>query len=350
MQRRDFTYELPAGLIAQFPSPTRSRSRMLHLDCATGLLADRVVADLPDLLAPGDLLVCNDTRVIPARLLGRKASGGQVEILVERVLDESRVLAQARASKPLRAGIAIALADGIEAEVEGRDPRGLWRLRFCGAPAADVLATLGRVPLPPYITREPQALDAERYQTVFARHPGAVAAPTASLHFDPPLLARLRERGVDLGCTTLHVGAGTFAPVRSERVEDHRMHAERYAVDARLCAQVAATRARGGRVVAVGTTVVRALESAARGDTLAPAAGETDIFIHPGHRFRAVDVLLTNFHVPESTLLMLVCAFAGRSRVLAAYRHAVAQEYRFFSYGDAMLVTGGPVPPGLAAA
>jgi S-adenosylmethionine:tRNA ribosyltransferase-isomerase len=335
LRRSDFHYDLPLYLIAQQPPATRSASRMLCLDP----LHDAHVADLPEELAAGDLLVFNDTRVIPARLHGTKASGGRIEVLVERLLGEHEALAQVRASKPPQPG-AVLRIDGSEASlrVEARDGE-FYRLRRDGG--GSVLALLeaaGHVPLPPYIDRPDADADRERYQTLFARAPGAVAAPTAGLHFDEALLAAVRARGVELGFLTLHVGAGTFQPVRAENLADHRMHRERVSVSPLLCEQVAATRARGGRVVAVGTTVVRGLESAAQGGELRPLEGETDIFITPGFAFRVVDALLTNFHLPESTLLMLVSAFAGRSRVLHAYAHAVRERYRFFSYGDAMWI------------
>jgi S-adenosylmethionine:tRNA ribosyltransferase-isomerase len=343
MRRSDFHYPLPPELIAQHPLPQRSASRLLCLDGATGALRDRRVADFPEELRAGDLMVFNDTRVIPARLHGRKQSGGAVEILVERVLDEARVLAQLRASKTPRAGSVITLAGGMACvEVEGRQGE-FFRLRFLGGqPAAEVLEAYGEIPLPPYIERAPAPADRERYQTVFARDPGAVAAPTAGLHFDEPLLDRIRAQGVEFGYVTLHVGAGTFQPVRVEDLSGHHMHAERVTVSPRLCEQVAATRARGGRVIAVGTTVVRSLESAMGAGGLEPFAGETRLFIKPGFRFRAVDGLFTNFHLPESTLLMLVCAFGGFDNVMRAYAHAVRERYRFFSYGDAMWLTPAP--------
>jgi S-adenosylmethionine:tRNA ribosyltransferase-isomerase len=343
MRRSDFHYDLPPALIAQHPLPQRSASRLLCVDGVTGTLRDRQVADFPQELRAGDLLVFNDTRVIPARLHGRKQSGGAVEILVERVLDEVRVLAQLRASKTPRAGSVITLAGGMVCvEVEGRQGE-FFRLRFLGGqPAAEVLEAYGEIPLPPYIGRTPAPADRERYQTVFARDPGAVAAPTAGLHFDEPLLEAVRKRGVEFGYVTLHVGAGTFQPVRVEDLSGHHMHAERVTVSPRLCEQVAAARARGGRVIAVGTTVVRSLESAAGAAGVEPFAGETRLFIKPGFRFRGVDGLFTNFHLPESTLLMLVCAFGGFENVMRAYAHAVRERYRFFSYGDAMWLTPAP--------
>ena len=334
----DFHYELPPELIAQQPAAQRSGSRMLCLNP----LRDARIADFPAELNPGDLLVFNDTRVIPARLHGEKDTGGKVEILIERLLGEREALAQVRASKAPRAGARLNV-DGARIEVLGREGE-FFRLRGDEA-LMGLLDRAGHVPLPPYIARPDAVADRERYQTVFARAPGAVAAPTAGLHFDEALLAAIRARGVDTGFVTLHVGAGTFQPVRVQNLAEHRMHREQASVSPLLCEQVAAARARGGRVVAVGTTVVRALETAALGGALRPFDGETDIFITPGFQFRAVDALLTNFHLPESTLLMLVCAFAGRERVLAAYAHAVRERYRFFSYGDAMFIRGsGPSP------
>ena len=338
MKKSDFHFDLPPELIAQQPLAQRSASRMLVLDVAGDALHDRWVRELPALLAPGDLLVFNDTRVIPARLYARKQTGGLAEILIERITGSHEALAQLGVSKKPAAGSALLLADGSRVRVLGRED-GFFRLRFeVAEPLEKLLARLGQMPLPPYIARAPASADAERYQTVYARHAGAVAAPTAGLHFDETLLDALRARGVRFGHLTLHVGAGTFQPVRTEHIDQHRMHHEWLNVGAQLVEQIRCTRADGGRVVAVGTTVVRALESAAPGGVLAPFAGETDIFILPGYRFTQIDGLLTNFHLPESTLLMLVCALAGRARTLAAYRHAVAQRYRFFSYGDAMLV------------
>jgi len=340
MRRRDFHYDLPDELIARHPAPRRSDSRLLHLDGYTGALSDRRFADLPDLLRAGDLLVFNDTRVIPARLRGRKETGGRVEILLERVIDGGRALVQLRASKPPVNGMRIRLPGGLEAVVAGRDDD-FWVLDF-GADPAGVFERHGEMPLPPYLHRPVEVEDRERYQTVYARVPGAVAAPTAGLHFDASLLGACERAGVARAHVTLHVGAGTFQPVRVDELAGHRMHAERAEVPMATCDAVAACRARGGRVVAVGTTAVRALESAAAGGRLEPFAGDTRLFITPGFRFRVVDALLTNFHLPESTLLMLVCAFAGRGHALAAYAHAVAQRYRFFSYGDAMFVEPDP--------
>ena len=346
MKRSDFSYVLPEALIAQAPLAERSASRLLVVPPAPGALEDRVVRDLPDLLQPGDLLIFNDTRVIPARLFGQKATGGRVEILIERLLPDNEARAQVGASKSPKPGSRIALDAGGEAEVLGRDGE-FYRLRFhVGEGLESWLLHAGRLPLPPYIRREPGQDDHERYQTVFAKEVGAVAAPTAGLHFDAPLLDALRARGVEFGHVTLHVGAGTFQPMRADDLHDHRMHSEWLNIGAELVAQVRRTRERGGRVIAVGTTVVRALESAMRaaddgvpGDReLQPFAGETQIFIFPGYRIRSVDAMLTNFHLPESTLLRLVSAFAGRERVFEAYAHAVREQYRFFSYGDAMLL------------
>ena len=333
----DFDFLLPPELIAQHPAAERSASRLL--DGRGALPVDHVFRDLPALLQPGDLLVCNDTRVIKARLLGEKPTGGAVEALVERVLPGHEVWAHLRASKSPRPGSLVRFGDAFDAEVLGRTgPDGaLFHLRFPQDPLT-LLERHGHVPLPPYITHDDTAEDAARYQTVFAAHPGAVAAPTAALHFDMPLLAALAARGVERATVTLHIGAGTFQPVRTERLADHRMHSEWFEVSAATVAAVDAARARGGRVVAVGTTTLRALESAARSGMLVPQTGDTDIFITPGFEFRVVDRLITNFHLPKSTLMMLVSAFAGHAQVMALYRHAVESRYRFFSYGDAMLL------------
>jgi S-adenosylmethionine:tRNA ribosyltransferase-isomerase len=344
MLRADFHYELPDELIAQQPAARRRDSRLLRLDGATGTVSDLQFTDLPNLLRRGDLLVFNDTRVIPARLHGRKETGGRVEVLLERVLEGTRVLAQLRSSKAPATGSRIELADGTTLTVAGRSEE-FWLLDFPSDPGA-VFERCGEMPLPPYMKRAAEEFDRERYQTVYAREPGAVAAPTAGLHFDDELLAACRDAGAKTTWVTLHVGAGTFQPVRADDLRDHRMHAERAIVPEAACEAVRACRACGGRVVAVGTTAVRALESASAGGELAPYAGDTRLFITPGYRFRVVDALVTNFHLPESTLLMLVAAFAGRDHVLAAYRHAVEQRYRFFSYGDAMFVE--PQPSALA--
>ncbi|WP_085216258.1 tRNA preQ1(34) S-adenosylmethionine ribosyltransferase-isomerase QueA [Methylomagnum ishizawai] len=342
MLKSDFHYDLPERLIAQTPLPERAASRLLCLDGPSGRLEDRHFAALPDLLAAGDLLVLNDTRVIPARLFGHKASGGRVEVLIERVLDVRLALAHVRASKAPKPGGAIHLEGGYACRVRGRR-EDLFELEFPEGPGIEaVLAAVGHMPLPPYIARADRDEDRERYQTVFSRTPGAVAAPTAGLHFDAGTLERLAARGVESAFVTLHVGSGTFQPLRVDDLDRHRMHFEFCEVSPATVDKIRAARAGGGRVVAVGTTVVRTLETAALGGELAPYRGETDLFIRPGFHFRCVDALVTNFHLPESTLLTLVCAFAGRAEVLAAYRHAVAEEYRFFSYGDAMFVTRRP--------
>ncbi len=342
LKKSDFHFDLPPELIAQVPLPERSASRLLLVDAAAQRLQDRHFAELPNFLRAGDLLVFNDTRVLPARLFGHKESGGAVEILIERVTGAHEAHAQLGVSKKPKAGGRIMLADGSVVTVLGRDGE-FFLLRFeSDEPLEKLLLRLGRMPLPPYIKRDagqdPDSADFERYQTVFAREAGAVAAPTAGLHFDEALLAALRERGVNFGYVTLHVGAGTFQPMRSERLEDHTMHREWLNVGAELVEKIRRTRERGGRVVAVGTTVVRALESSLSDGEVAPFAGETQIFIFPGYRITSIDALVTNFHLPESTLLMLVSAFAGREFMLDAYRHAVEQRYRFFSYGDAMVI------------
>jgi len=339
VRRSDFSYELPPELIAQQPLAERSASRLLTLDGATGALADRQMRELPQLVAPGDLLIFNDTKVIPARLFALKESGGKVELLLERPLDAHFALVHARASKALRPAMELVSRGGAIKTIEKRGD--LWVVEL-PEPALAFFERYGQMPLPPYIRREPDTTDSTRYQSLFARKHGAVAAPTASLHFDEALIAALLERCVHTAFVTLHVGAGTFQPVRTDAVGAHVMHAEFVEVGEDTCAAVAAARARRGRVIAVGTTVVRALESAAGTGTLAPYVGDSSLFIVPGFRFRIVDAMVTNFHLPESTLLMLVSAFAGRDAVLAAYRHAVAGQYRFFSYGDAMFITPAP--------
>jgi S-adenosylmethionine:tRNA ribosyltransferase-isomerase len=338
VKKADFNFDLPPELIAQAPLPQRSASRLLTLDVPTRTWRDRMFRELPALLRKGDLLVFNDTRVLPARLYGHKPSGGAVEILIERVTGAHEAVVQLGVSKKPREGSVIILADGSHATVLGRD-ESFFRLRFESAePLERLLTRLGEMPLPPYIARHADASDLERYQTVYAREPGAVAAPTAGLHFDAALLQQLREQGVHFGYVTLHVGAGTFQPVRSEDLSQHKMHREWLNVGAGLIEQIKHTRRDGGRVVAVGTTVVRALESATVEGELRPFAGETQIFIFPGYRITSIDALITNFHLPQSTLLMLVSALAGREFILDAYRHAVQQRYRFFSYGDAMMI------------
>lgn len=340
MHVADFHFDLPESLIARHPLAERRGSRLLVLDGPSGELSHRHFADLLGCLRPGDLMVFNDTRVIPARLFGQKASGGKLEILVERVLDEERVLAHVRSSKSPKPGSRILIDGGAEAEMVARH-EALFELKFA-EPVLPLLERVGHMPLPPYIDRPDEAEDRERYQTVYARNAGAVAAPTAGLHFDEPLLEAIRAKGVATAFVTLHVGAGTFQPVRVERIEDHHMHREWLQVDQAVVDAVAACRAQGGRVIAVGTTSVRSLESAARDGELKAFAGETDIFLYPGRPFHVVDALVTNFHLPESTLLMLVSAFAGYRETMAAYATAVAEGYRFFSYGDAMFITRNP--------
>jgi S-adenosylmethionine:tRNA ribosyltransferase-isomerase len=338
MRASDFRFDLPPDRIAQYPPASRRDSRLLVVDAGGGL-ADRGFEALGDLLNAGDLLVMNDTRVMKARLAARKSTGGRAEILVERILDARRMLAHLRASKSPAVGSTLVIADAFGARVSGRS-EDLFELELDdGATVDALLEAAGSIPLPPYIRREPEPVDEERYQTVYAREQGAVAAPTAGLHFDGAMLDALRDRGVEMAFVTLQVGAGTFQPLRGDDVDAHVMHAESVRVSAEVCEQIAETRARGGRVIAVGTTTVRALESAAAGTALEPFQGETRLFIKPGYRFRVVDALLTNFHLPESTLLMLVCAFAGFETVMDAYRHAVREGYRFFSYGDAMFLT-----------
>ncbi len=329
----DFDYELPPDLIAQYPPDKRRDSRLLEVGES---LVDHRFAEFPSLLHHGDLLVLNDTRVIRARLHGRKATGGRVEILVDRVQSEMEVLAQVGASKTPKPGMQLQLAGDCEATVMDRE-RDLFRLRF-SRPVHEFLERHGDVPLPPYLHRDPDSADSERYQTVYARQAGAVAAPTAGLHFDERMLDEITHSGVNHEFVTLHVGAGTFQALRDEHVEANRLHAERVRVSQDVCEAVRQTRASGGRVIAVGTTSVRALETASSGGELQPYDGETDLFIVPGYEFRIVDAMLTNFHLPRSSLLMLVAAFAGRERILGAYCHAVANQYRFFSYGDAMLI------------
>jgi S-adenosylmethionine:tRNA ribosyltransferase-isomerase len=335
----DFDYPLPPECIAQAPLAERSASRLLVMHGVS--LEDRGFVDLPDLLTPGDLLVMNDTRVLHARLMGRKESGGQVEVLVERISGDDSVLAQVRASKAPKTGSRIRLEASFDAEVLGREGE-FYLLRFHpdgSEDAAELIEKHGRLPLPPYIERAAASPDEERYQTVFAKERGSVAAPTAGLHFDAPLLARLRERGIGIAHVTLHVGAGTFQPVRVQDLSQHRMHTERYHVPQATAEAIAATRQRGGRIVAVGTTSLRTLESAAdESGAVKVGAGETALFVTPGYRFRVVDRLVTNFHLPKSTLLMLVSAFGGMNEIRAAYRHAIDAGYRFFSYGDAMLI------------
>lgn len=329
----DFDYELPEELIAKYPAARRRDSRLLVV---AESLSDRRFPDLPSLLEAGDLLVFNDTRVIRARVHGRKQSGGRVEVLVERLLSDREILVQLKASKTPTEGAVLELAGNCKATVRGRE-RDMFRLALSEA-AADYLERHGQVPLPPYIDRDAESADSDRYQTVYARRPGAVAAPTAGFHFDDAMLDETLANGVTHQYVTLHVGAGTFQPLRETEVGANRLHAERVEVSPGVCEAVRETRTAGGRVIAVGTTSVRALETASAGGDMQPFDGETDLFIVPGHAFRSVDAILTNFHLPRSSLLMLVAAFAGRERILDAYRHAVENRYRFFSYGDAMLI------------
>jgi S-adenosylmethionine:tRNA ribosyltransferase-isomerase len=339
MQRQDFYFELPPSLIAQQPSPERTGSRLLHLDSATGIVTDHLFRNLSQFLRAGDLLVFNDTKVIPARLFAQKASGGKVEILIERFLNETCVLAQIRASKSPKPDSQLYLENGVVITVGSRVDN-FFELTFqINYPLSELLEQVGHIPLPPYIQRTDDISDQQRYQTVYAREQGAVAAPTAGLHFDEALLQELQAQGLEMAFVTLHVGAGTFTPVRVDNLAEHKMHAEQAIVPESVVKQIDATKARGGRVIAIGTTSVRALESAASTGELKPYHGDTRLFITPGYQFRCVDALLTNFHLPESTLLMLVCALGGYEAVLNAYQHAVQQAYRFFSYGDAMFLT-----------
>ena len=339
MKKSDFSYQLPEELIAQQPLPDRQASRLLCLNKLTGEWTDKQFVDFIDLIDKRDILVFNDTKVIPARLYGTKATGGKVEILIERVLDSQRAIAHVRASKSPKLDALIILANGHSCEVEGRADD-LFRLRFKGdVPLLEILAQIGHIPLPPYIGRADEESDISRYQSVFAKHAGAVAAPTASLHFDVALLDIIKAKGIATTFVTLHVGSGTFQPVRVEDLSQHTMHKEFFQVLPEAVAAVTQTRANGGRVIAVGTTAVRALESASRSGQLEPGIGDTDLFITPGYQFKSVDAMLTNFHLPESTLLMLIAAFAGYQPVMAAYQHAINQAYRFFSYGDAMFLS-----------
>lgn len=344
MRVADFAFELPESLIAHYPQAQRSGCRLLSLNGEDGALQHGVFTDLLDKLNPGDLLVFNNTRVIPARIFGRKASGGKIEVLVERMLDDKRVLAHVRSSKAPKPGSELLLGEdeSVQATMTARHDA-LFEIEFNdNRPVLDILNAIGHMPLPPYIDRPDEDADRELYQTVYSQKPGAVAAPTAGLHFDEPLLAALREKGVESAFVTLHVGAGTFQPVRVDSIEDHIMHAEYAEVPQDVVDAVLACKARGNRVIAVGTTSVRSLESAAQaaGDALiAPFFGDTKIFIYPGYHYQVIDALVTNFHLPESTLIMLVSAFAGYRNTMHAYRQAVAEQYRFFSYGDAMFIT-----------
>lgn len=350
MRVADFSFELPESLIAHYPQPQRSGCRLLSLNGPDGALSHGVFTDVLDKLNPGDLLVFNNTRVIPARVYGRKASGGKIEMLVERMLDDKRVLAHVRASKAPKPGAELLFGDdeSVRATMVARHDA-LFEIEFDDARSVlDILNAIGHMPLPPYIDRPDEEADRELYQTVYSQKPGAVAAPTAGLHFDEPLLAALREKGVEMAFVTLHVGAGTFQPVRVDSIEDHIMHSEYAEVPQDVVDAVLACKARGNRVVAVGTTSVRSLESAAQAaqDTLiAPFFDDTQIFIYPGYHYQVIDALITNFHLPESTLIMLVSAFAGYRHTMNAYHEAVAQQYRFFSYGDAMFITRNPQAP-----
>jgi S-adenosylmethionine:tRNA ribosyltransferase-isomerase len=340
MQLTDFNFTLPPELIARYPLPKRSMSRLL---CVQGdMLAHQQFSGLIDLVEAGDLLVFNDTKVIPARLLGQKTTGGQVEILVERILDTQRILAQVRASKAPHLGDQLLLAEGVALQIVNRQQQ-FYELSYHGTEQTilQVIEAIGQIPIPHYMQREAEESDKERYQTVYAKYKGSVAAPTAGLHFDEELLQKLTEKEVHLGYLTLHIGAGTFSPVRTENITEHKMHPEYLEVSEQLCQQVRETKARGKRVIAVGTTSMRALETAQQSGVIMPYSDETTIFIYPGYQFRCADVLITNLHLPCSTLLMLVCAFGGYERVMHAYREAVAQGYRFYSYGDAMWVAKG---------
>ncbi|GAA0352372.1 tRNA preQ1(34) S-adenosylmethionine ribosyltransferase-isomerase QueA [Bowmanella denitrificans] len=343
MKVSDFHFDLPDTLIARYPMAERTASRLLHLNGQSGTLAHLHFPDILSLLEPGDLLVFNNTRVIPARLLGQKESGGKVEVLVERILDEHRVLAHVRANKSPKPGNILVLEETVRAEMTARHDA-LFELTFLDArPVLEVLEAHGHMPLPPYIDRPDEASDKERYQTVYNQKPGAVAAPTAGLHFDDKLLTALKDKGVNTAFVTLHVGAGTFQPVRVDNILEHQMHSEYAEVPQEVVEAVLATKAAGKRVVAVGTTSVRSLESAAQaalkaGTELTPFFSDTDIFIYPGYSFQLVDAMVTNFHLPESTLIMLVSAFAGKDNIMHAYQHAIEQQYRFFSYGDAMFI------------
>lgn len=343
MRTQDFDFYLPEALIAQHPAKSRSASRLLFLNGKTAKISDQLFVDLPQYLNAGDLLVFNDTKVIKARLLGKKTSGGSIEMLIERVLDVHHVMAHIRASRAPKAGTILLLAEAFKAEVLGRNDD-LFHVKFIGdTPVLDLLERHGTLPLPPYISHDAEAEDEARYQTVYAKHAGAVAAPTAGLHFDELMLATLKEKGIQIAYVTLHVGAGTFQPVRVENIKEHKMHSEIYNIPPETVEMIESTKTKGGKIVAVGTTSMRTLESAAQAERLVSGKikhgqDETDIFITPGYEFKIVDKLITNFHLPKSTLLMLVSAFAGFDEIKKAYAHAVKQEYRFFSYGDAMLL------------
>ncbi|MGZ5051223.1 MAG: tRNA preQ1(34) S-adenosylmethionine ribosyltransferase-isomerase QueA [Methylobacter sp.] len=339
MKKSDFNYLLPEALIAQKPLPERDASRLLCMDRNTGQISDRQFTNFIDLVDQRDLLIFNDTKVIPARLFGKKQTGGKVEILIERILDDHQAIAHVRSSKSPKAGTILELDHDHRCEVLGRVDD-LFHLDFKGDDTVlELLEQIGHIPLPPYITREDDESDLNRYQTVFAKESGAVAAPTAGLHFNQVMMEKLKAKGVQTAFVTLHVGSGTFQPVRVENLSEHLMHKEYFAVLAETVAAVQLARARGGRVIAIGTTAVRALESASQSGKLKAGFGDTDLFITPGYQFKSVDAMLTNFHLPESTLLMLVSAFAGYESIMAAYSHAIEQRYRFFSYGDAMFLS-----------
>jgi S-adenosylmethionine:tRNA ribosyltransferase-isomerase len=343
MKTADFAFDLPDHLIAKYPTQDRTASRLLHLDGKTGQVADYQFPQMLELVEAGDLLIFNDTRVIPARLLGQKSTGGKVEILVERMLDDQRVLAHVKASKSPKPGTMLRMENALDVEMIGRDGA-LFELRFHGELSVlQALEQHGHMPLPPYIDRPDEDSDKERYQTVYNDKPGAVAAPTAGLHFDDALLAKLKAKDVQIGFVTLHVGAGTFQPVKVDNVEEHTMHAEYAEVSEQVVEQIKATKAAGKRVIAVGTTSMRSVETAAKkadasGELIVPFYDDTEIFIYPGFEFKIFDAMFTNFHLPESTLMMLISAFAGKRHVMEAYAHAIEQEYRFFSYGDSMFI------------
>lgn len=339
MQLDNFDFQLPSELIANFPLEKRSASRLLQLKRHTDEINHHNFNDLPNLLRPTDLLIFNDTRVIPARLFGKKISGGKIEILIERILTANQVLAHIKSSKSLKPGAVINLENQIAVELITRHDN-LWEIKFLSDyPVLEILNTIGHIPLPSYIKRMDAPSDRERYQTIFAKHHGAVAAPTAGLHFDEELLQRLRSKNIEMGFITLHVGAGTFQPVRVANILEHKMHAEYFEISAQTCEQINDCKKRNGRVIAVGTTVVRSLETGSKSGVIKPFKGETDIFIYPGYQFNCIDAMITNFHLPKSTLLMLVSAFAGRANILQAYQEAIKNNYRFYSYGDGMLIS-----------
>lgn len=339
MRLTDFYYKLPNKLIARYPSEKRSASRLLHLDRTTNKISHNHFYDLINLVNPKDLLIFNDSRVIPARLYGFKETGGQIEILIERILDNYRVLAHIKAGRPPKPGSMLRLENTVETKVISRQDN-LFELEFpINQPALETLQSVGHIPLPPYIDRADEKFDRNRYQTVYAKHDGSVAAPTAGLHFDEELLTKLTKKGINFGFVTLHVGAGTFQPVRVEDIKSHKMHAEVIEVSEKTCDLINKTKSQGGRIIAVGTTSVRCLETAAQNGSIEPYYGETNIFIYPGYKFQCADVMITNFHLPESTLLMLVSAFAKREQIMHAYNIAIKENYRFYSYGDAMLIT-----------